>query len=118
MTESQIMQKWDDNRVMAANMGTWMHFTFEAFLNSCPVESDSMEFRLFLKFVASLAGLSAYRTEWTIYGDEEMLAGSIDFVAMDAAGELVLFDWKRSKDCVVVWCLRPLAVLPQAHNAV
>ena len=118
MTESQIMQKWDDNRVMAANMGTWMHFTFEAFLNSCPVESDSMEFRLFLKFVASLAGLSAYRTEWTIYGDEEMLAGSIDFVAMDAAGELVLFDWKRSKDCVVVWCLRPLAVHPQAHNAV
>jgi hypothetical protein len=47
-----------------------------------------------------------------------MLAGSIDFVAMDAAGELVLFDWKRSKDCVVVWCLRPLAVHPQAHNAV
>jgi len=117
MTEPQIMQKWDENRVMAANMGTWMHFTFEAFLNSCPVESDSVEFRLFLRFVSSLAGLSAYRTEWTIYGDEERLAGSIDFCAIDAAGELALFDWKRSKDCVVAWFLRPGSGIPEAHKA-
>ena len=53
---------------------------------------------LFLKFVRTLAGLTAFRTEWTIYGEEERLAGSIDFVAEDKQGNLVLFDWQRSKE--------------------
>jgi hypothetical protein len=46
----------------------------------------------------ALAGLSAYRTEWEIFGEEENLAGSIDFVAKNEEdGSLVLMDWKRSK---------------------
>jgi hypothetical protein len=44
-----------------------------------------------------LKGVTAYRTEWTIFGEEERLAGSIDFVAKMPNGDLVLFDWKRSK---------------------
>ena len=32
-----------------------------------------------------------------IYTPQEWLAGSIDFVAVDANGALILFDWKRSK---------------------
>jgi hypothetical protein len=55
---------------------------------------------LFLRYIVSLTGLTAYRTEWTIFGEEERIAGSIDFVALKETGELVLFDWKRSK------CLR------------
>ena len=50
-----------------------------------------------LRFIATLKGLTAFRTEWMIFGEEERLAGSIDFVATDAAGELTLFDWKRSR---------------------
>jgi len=39
-----------------------------------------------------------------IFGEEERLAGSIDFVATDGAGKLHLFDWKRSKDpCGYTW---------------
>ena len=38
-----------------------------------------------------------FRTEWAIFSDAECLAGSIDFVARQQDGRLVLFDWKRSK---------------------
>jgi hypothetical protein len=41
--------------------------------------------------------LTAFRTEWTVWAEEEWLAGSIDFVAIDSAGFLHIFDWKRSK---------------------
>ena len=52
----------------------------------------------------SCTHLSAFRTEWTIYEESEQLAGSIDFVAMDGEGHLVLFDWKRSKDLRTKYC--------------
>jgi hypothetical protein len=88
---------WDLNRDIAANMGTWMHFTFEAYLNRMPIPEDGVEMGLFLRFLGWLEGLTAYRTEWTIWGDEERLAGSIDFVAITPQSTLVIFDWKRSK---------------------
>jgi hypothetical protein len=33
-----------------------------------------------------------------IYAEPEWLAGSIDFVAQDGAGNFHIFDWKRSKN--------------------
>ena len=39
-----------------------------------------------------------------IYGESERLVGSIDFVAMDDEGHLVLFDWKLSKDLRTKYC--------------
>jgi hypothetical protein len=33
-----------------------------------------------------------------VWGDEEWLAGCIDFVAMQPDGDLVIVDWKRSKE--------------------
>ena len=97
LTPSQIKQKWDDNRDTAAREGTWMHFTFECWLNRTIVEEDTKEMQLFRQYMGTLSGLTAHRTEWTIYADDECLAGSIDFTATDRAGNLVLFDWKRSK---------------------
>ena len=77
--------------------GTWMHWTFEAWLNRIPVPEESAEMRMFLQFIRSLDGLTAFRTEWMIYSEPLRLAGSIDFVAKDQNGDLVIFDWKRSK---------------------
>ncbi len=59
---------------------------------------DGVEFELFLKFATNLRGLTVYRTEWCIFGDEEKLAGSVDMAAINTNGALVLFDWKRSKN--------------------
>ena len=36
---------------------------------------ESPEFRMFQRFMLSLQGLRAYRTEWVIYGEAENIAG-------------------------------------------
>jgi hypothetical protein len=97
MNADEIKLQWQLNAADAANRGTWMHWTFEAWLNYAPVDTHGPEFAMFLNFVRNLPGLIAYRTEWTIFADAEALAGSIDFVAVDSCGDLVLFDWKRTK---------------------
>jgi hypothetical protein len=99
MTMDEIKKAWETNRNMAANMGTWMHFTFEAWINRAPIAETGTEFELFKNFVLNHTnGLTAFRTEWTIFGNDEWLAGSIDFVAEDLDKSLVLYDWKRSKN--------------------
>lgn len=77
-----------------------MHYQFECWMNWVAVPADSTEMQLFLNFARGLDGLTAYRTEWTIFAEAERLAGSIDFVAQDANGHLVIFDWKRTKDFI------------------
>ena len=97
LDKGEIQQKWEDNRNMAAHQGTRMHYLCEAWLNRAIIVEDSAEVKLFFAFARTLSGLTAYRTEWTIFGEDENLAGSIDFVAIDESGWLHLFDWKRSK---------------------
>ena len=97
LSAEEIKKKWEDNRVESANRGTWMHLTFELWLNRDPVPMAGPEMALFQKFVRGLSGMTAYRTEWEVYGEEENLAGSIDFVARADDGSLVLMDWKRRK---------------------
>ena len=87
------------NATDASTRGTWMHLQVERLLNSGIVHLDCAEMQLFMKFLrADAPKLTAYRTEWCIYGDDEQLAGSIDFVAQAEKGGVVLFDWKRSKN--------------------
>ena len=74
-----------------------MHFTCELKLNRVPPPEDADEMKMFLSFVRGLEGYTAYRTEWEIFGEEERLAGSIDFVAEAIDGTLILVDWKRTK---------------------
>ena len=97
-TKQAVKRDWEINRNRATNAGAWMRYTLEAFINRAIPAPNSPEFVLFTRMMPQFAGLVAYRTEWTVYADHERLAGSIDFVAKNAAGELVLFDWKRSKD--------------------
>lgn len=96
MTVPMILARWDATRDEAANRGTFMHWTFEAYLNRALFESPGPEFQMFRKFTNELEGLTAFRTEWTIFADAECLAGSIDFVAQRTDGSFVIFDWKRS----------------------
>jgi hypothetical protein len=97
MTSDQIKKMWHDNGVDAANRGTFMHLTFELYLNGAPINFYSVELDIFLRYLLTLERLVAYRTEWTIWATDERLAGSIDFVARKSNGHFVLFDWKRSK---------------------
>ena len=84
MTTDGNKEKWEVNRNDAADRGTWMHLQFELWLNRCPVDESTPEMQLFIPCVRSLR--VAYRTEWAIYGDDERLAGSIDFAGQDEQG--------------------------------
>ena len=98
LSGEEIKDMWEKNGREAANRGTWMHHTFEMHLNRELIVDDSHEFQLFRQFLATLVGFTAYRTEWEIFAERERLAGSIDFAAKDVFGELMLVDWKRSKN--------------------
>ena len=68
LSRSEIEEKWERARTTAANQGTYMHFTFEAWINRVPISDTSPELKLLIKYASTLAGLTAYRTEWTIFG--------------------------------------------------
>ena len=97
LTTEKIKLIWDNNRIEAGNRGTFMHLTFELFLNCSSISFYTVELELFMRYLLTLRHLTAYRTEWCIWATDERLAGSIDFVARREDGQLVLYDWKRSK---------------------
>ncbi|CAE7332136.1 ANKRD50 [Symbiodinium microadriaticum] len=49
------------------------------------------------QFLHSQQGMTAYRTEWRVYADDEDIAGSIYYVAERADGSKVIVDWKRTR---------------------
>ena len=97
MSPAEIKGMWANNGREAAHYGTYMHYLFEAHLNGYDVPTMSVEFRLLQAFLDEISGSAvAWRTEWTIFGDAENLAGSIDFCARLHDGTYMLVDWKRT----------------------
>lgn len=100
MTDDEIKQKWELNGEDARNRGTEAHLQMELWFNSEPVRHEEGEVRVGLDFVKRcMVPLKAkgYRTEWTIFGEEENVAGCIDLAAVLPNGDLYLIDWKRSE---------------------
>lgn len=93
---AQIKSMWEANGTKSANQGTWMHYTFELFLNCDRVNLNTPEMNLFLVFLGDLSEHRAFRTEWEIFGEDEQLAGSVDLVVQARDGSLVIVDWKRT----------------------
>lgn len=99
-TDEEIKALWDANRDNAAQAGTKMHYDIECYYNECPNENDSIEYQYFMNFRDAFPELKAYRTEWTVFHEELKLAGSIDMVFENEQGDLLIYDWKRSKEIV------------------
>jgi ATP-dependent exoDNAse (exonuclease V) beta subunit len=114
MTPDEIKTLWEENGKSVSSKGTEMHFQIECFMNNdaanqgythedllnqyTPIEDASLEWTYFLDFVKNNPTLKPYRTEWLIYDDNIKLAGSIDMVYETPDGDLLIYDWKRSKD--------------------
>lgn len=99
LTPDEIIQMWEDNGKNASHLGTLMHKDIELFYNGeVPQNEDSIEFKHFQNFHQDYNKLKPYRSEWIIFCEELRLAGSIDMAFIDENGELILFDWKRSKE--------------------
>lgn len=102
-TKEQIKAEWEASGTAASSLGTLMHADIERFLNEEPVlNPDTKEFshfRLFWgEFQRTNPGFVPYRTEWLVYDEDYKRAGSIDCVLSNAAGQLIILDWKRSKE--------------------
>ena len=92
-----IKAMWNAAGREAAHYGTYMHYLFEALLNGYSVPTVSPEVRMLQSFLRGVTGNStAWRTEWTIFGDAEKIAGSIDFCMRLPDGSMMLVDWKRT----------------------
>lgn len=124
MTKEEIQQQWKENGEKASALGTAMHNAIEDYINdeaagkvSCgkelqlaesklpifpPVPTQTIEFGYFLRFWKELkvgtADFKAYRTEWLVFDEEKRLAGSIDLVLSNSKGDIIICDWKRSKE--------------------
>jgi len=97
MSREEIKASWDSPH--ARNMGTEAHLSIENFFNGEAVyeTAELKKALLFAKNVMVPNGVEAYGTEVEIYGRDEDLAGSIDFIGrIKGTDEFVIFDWKRS----------------------
>ena len=96
-----------------------MHAQFECLLNGGSLQVETPEVALLAKFSESQRNALAFRTEWKVYADEEDVAGSVDYVAMQADGAKVIVDWKReiwkinaissAVACDARWMMFPIA---------
>ena len=97
-TREEIKEEWEKNRDEAANAGTKMHYDIECYYNNNPTQNTSPEYNYFKEFVEKTTDLKPYRTEWMIYHEDLLLAGSVDMVYENPDGTLMIYDWKRSKE--------------------
>lgn len=97
MSPDEIKAQWARSGAESAAQGTKLHADIESFYNEEPVVNDSPEYQYFLKFNDDLKTLKPYRTEWTVFDEELLIAGSIDMVYQREDGDLVIYDWKRVK---------------------
>jgi ATP-dependent exoDNAse (exonuclease V) beta subunit len=102
-TKEQIKEEWKMSGEEASRLGTLMHADIENFLNQEPVlNPDSIEFGYFMKFWEGFQIVNPtfkpYRTEWLVFDEDKKIAGSIDCTLSDDKGNIVILDWKRSKE--------------------
>lgn len=118
-TINEIKRLWEVNRDEAAKAGTAMHYEIECFYNSLSlfeknrtknIEEEERcalprqcEFQYFLRFndffTEHFPQMKPYRTEWMVFDEELLLAGSVDMTYRnEETGELWIYDWKRCRD--------------------
>lgn len=103
LSDDEIKDGWEKNRNEAATLGTAMHKQIEDYMLAYPnvtVMPDTKEFTLFLEFwddfKQKYPDFRVYKAEWIVYGDK--IAGSIDLVLTNDKEEIIILDWKRSKE--------------------
>ena len=99
----QVKEEWAEKGRLAAEKGTYLHEQIEHYYNGVKHDRSIIEFGYFLKFVAKYPLMEPFRTEWRIFDEQLMLAGTIDMVYKNPkTGLYFMFDWKRSEKIVDV----------------
>ncbi|KAL0249287.1 hypothetical protein GEMRC1_004520 [Eukaryota sp. GEM-RC1] len=90
-----IMEQWDDER----ELGTELHSDIENFYKEGTIVKGK-DFQAFLQFhrdVIIPQKITPLKIEETLFNEDGKIVGTIDFLGRDANGDVVLFDWKRTK---------------------
>ena len=105
MTPKEIKDAWAANGKEASEAGTAIHLAIEMYLNGSPQTiapgiQDSVEWKYFTKFwEKDSRRWQPWRTEWEIWDDELLLAGSVDMVFKSLKDNTyAIYDWKRTKE--------------------
>jgi ATP-dependent exoDNAse (exonuclease V) beta subunit len=98
-TAEELAQQWADKAAASSSAGTTLHQQIEEFYNH-GTPGIGPDFVHFLSFHHAHAHLVPHRTEWQVYNEELMLAGTVDFVARNSDGTMSIYDWKRSHKVV------------------
>jgi len=94
-TQEAILAEWD----RATDAGTFLHSQIENYYNDEAYESPPA-FAYFLNFINEHSHLDTFRTEWRVFDEKKMIAGTIDYVSDNGDGTFNIYDWKRSKNVV------------------
>jgi len=102
-SKEEIKAEWKQSGVEASRLGSEMHLQIELFFNDELKEiPQTKEFQMFLTwwnyFQQAFPGWRPYRTEWLVYNRDGTLSGSIDMIMSNPTGDLMIVDWKRSKE--------------------
>lgn len=98
-TKQEIKDEWEQSGKQSAQLGTDMHNQIETFFkeNKKPEGSKELEYFNFF-WEESKNSLKPYRAEWRIFDEDAKIAGSIDMIFTDENNNLIIYDWKRSKE--------------------
>jgi hypothetical protein len=103
MSDDEIKNGWETSGYEAASLGTIMHKQIEDYMLAYPnvtLIPNTKEFSLFLEFWDNFKkkypNFKIYKPEWIVYGDK--IAGSIDLTLINEKEEIIILDWKRSKE--------------------
>lgn len=121
-TSEEIKKQWEENKNIACQEGTSLHFQIECFYNNDEINFNytnkellehyfsqieganllkkPVEWQYFINFVKDYPNLKPYRTEWNIFSEEMKISGSVDMVYENSDGSLSIYDWKRCKQIV------------------
>ena len=99
--KNELLKKWEDLGKKARDAGTTLHIEIENFYNNKDYK-NSREFEKFLNFHNKyiIKNYKPFRTEWRVFDDKKLIAGTIDMVYEKNDGSVFIFDWKRSKKII------------------
>lgn len=106
----EIKKIWDENGKISRDKGTFLHQQIENYLLGKGYKEPEA-FSHFLKFIEHHKDIKPYRTEWKIFDEKHLIAGTIDLVSRNGA-EFDLYDWKRSKKIVCSFNGQPIETNP------
>ena len=94
MSPLEVEEMWKKKGELSAKNGKILHQQIEKYFLNKEV-STSKEFGLFKDFLISNSQINPFRTEWRIFDEEYLVAGTIDLVSKNN-NDYEIYDWKRS----------------------